>query len=128
MPPIIVQDDSSLANVPNSSVELYSIESDANLSWENGSTKVFEGVVSASSPTTLTVSILYHVSLCDGPLIMSPGQVSTATLTIVEGDWTIDLILRPDLTKPLASSSWYFSSGGKISSIPMMHSASSLCE
>ncbi|KAK4692347.1 trafficking protein particle complex subunit 11, partial [Phenoliferia sp. Uapishka_3] len=60
---------------------------DAWLGWRDGTTKVFCGMIRGRVESELTLS--------------------TATLTIKEGNWTIKLILRPELDDPRSPLVWH---------------------
>lgn len=131
-PPIVVSHEESLASSRTATefVQLGDVgdatqtpsgDHSAALSWADGSTKVFSGVVSSTKDLRLTVSCS-HFSPCREMLILLPRrQISKVILTAVVGEWTLSFTLSPQAA---AEPVWRL--GDK--SFPRQHASPTVCK
>ncbi|KAI5481898.1 hypothetical protein MNV49_000175 [Pseudohyphozyma bogoriensis] len=78
----------------------------APLLWANDSVHVFSGTMSASREVELTVSAV--------------------TLTLVEGAWTVELLLKPDIVSP--SPTWRVATTSPPSRLQILHDTPWVCQ
>lgn len=92
----------------------------AALSWVDGSTKVFSGVVSSAKDLNLTVSCVPSPFLQEDADLAPSLQISKVILTAVVGDWTLSFTLSPQAAE---EPTWRLDE----KSFPLQHASPTVC-